>query len=299
MNTIRPTRTTIALAPAKSRWARVRRCVWALSPKPLRPSLFAFLALAAVFAGCGGKSAAPESAAPAPLPTTLNPGGKPVDAASAGSISGKILLDGAPPKLKIINMAAAAPCKKQHADNHGDDRGGGSRRRRHAAECGGVYLQGDFSAYSFAVPQTPAALDQSGRQFLQPHVVALMVGQPLDVTSTDKTSHNVNAMAKNNAVWNHTQLAQRAALPKQAFAHAEVAIPVKCNIHPWMKAYIAVLDSPYFAVTGPDGSFALKNVPLGTYTLTAWQETYGSTEQSITVAPNESKPVTLSFKSAS
>jgi plastocyanin len=258
-------------------------------------ALAGVVVLAAVCIGCGGKSAAPESAA-APVLTTINPSGKPVDTATAGSVSGMILLDGAPPKPRVLNMAAAQACKKQHADNPATSEdvvpGDGGTLQNVV-----VYLQGDFSSYSFDVPQTPASLDQGGCQF-QPHVVALMVGQPLDVSSTDKISHNVNAMAKTNATWNHTQ-SPNGQPYRQAFAHPEVAIPVKCNIHPWMKAYIAVLDSPYFAVTGHDGTFTLKNVPPGTYTLTAWQEAYGSTEQSITVGPHEDKSVTLSFKSAS
>jgi plastocyanin len=259
-------------------------------------ALLGIMALAAVWIGCGGKSGAPaESAAPAP--TTINPGGKPVDAATAGSITGMIMLDGAPPALKTINMAGVPPCAKQHpADNRATSEdvvpGDGGTLQNVV-----VYLKGDFTAYSFDVPQTPANLDQGGCQF-RPHVVALMTGQPLDVVSSDPTGHNVNVMAKINAAWNHT-LAPRAQPVHQTFAHPEVAIPVKCNIHPWMKAYIAVFDQPYFAVTGKDGAFALRNVPPGTYTLTAWHEAYGSTEQSITVAPHETKTVALAFKSAS
>ena len=259
-------------------------------------ALLGIVAVAAVWTGCRGKSGESGQSA-APPPTTINPGGKPVDAATAGSISGMIMLDGTPPAPKTINMAGVPPCAKQHtADNRATTEdvvpGDGGTLQNVV-----VYLKGDFSAYSFDVPQTPAVLDQGACQF-HPHVVALMVGQPLDVASSDPTGHNVNAMAKINAVWNHT-LAPRAQQPyRQSFAHPEVAIPVKCNIHPWMKAYIAVLDSPYFAVTGKDGTFTLRNVPPGTYTLTAWHEAYGSMEQSVTVAPHEAKTVMLSFKSA-
>jgi plastocyanin len=262
---------------------------------PRLAALLGTVALAAVWIGCGSKSGGSGESA-APPPTTINPGGKPVDAATAGSISGMIMLNGAPPAPRTINMSGVPPCAKQHAsDNRATTEdvvpGDGGTLQNVV-----VYLKGDFGAYSFDVPQTPAVLDQGACQF-HPHVLALMTGQPLDVVSSDPTGHNVNAMAKVNAAWNHT-LAPRGQPYHQSFAHPEVAIPVKCNIHPWMKAYIAVLDSPYFAVTGKDGTFALRNVPPGTYTLTAWHEAYGSTEQSITVAPSESKTVTLSFKSA-
>jgi plastocyanin len=257
-------------------------------------ALLGTLALAAVWIGCGSKSGVSDEPAAPPI-TTVNPSGKPVDSATAGSIAGMILLDGAPPAPKTLNMKGAPPCAKQH---EGDP----AKAEDVVPGDGGtlqnvvVYLKGDFGAYSFAVPQTPAVLDQVGCQF-RPHVLALMTGQPLDVSSADKVGHNVNAMAKTNAPWNHT-LAPAGKSFRQSFAHPEVALPVKCNIHPWMKAYIAVLDSPYFAVTGKDGSFALRGVPPGTYTLTAWQESYGSTEQSIVVAPHESKTVNLTFKSA-
>jgi len=260
-----------------------------------RIALLGLVAMSAVWVGCSGgsKSSAPESAAV--LLTTLNPGGKAVDPSTAGSITGKIMLDGTPPKPKVINMAAVQSCRKDHIGNPATTEdvvpGDGGTLQNVV-----VYLKGDFRAYAFDVPQTPATLDQGGCQF-KPHVVALMVGQALDISSTDKVSHNVNAMAKVNANWNHTESAN--AQPyRQSFGRAEVAIPVKCNIHPWMKAYIAVLDSPYFSVTGPDGSFALKNIPPGTYTLTAWHEDYGTQEQNITIGPKESKSVNLSFKTA-
>lgn len=257
--------------------------------------LLGIAAMAAFCAGCGSSSSAPETAAP--LLTTLNPNGKPVDTGVAGSVTGMILLNGTPPKPKVISMAAVQSCKKQHADNPATSEdvvpGDGGTLQNVV-----VYLKGDFTAYTFDVPQTPATLDQSGCQF-QPHVVALMTGQALDVASSDKTSHNVNAMAKTNSPWNHTLPPNVQQPYRQSFAHPEVPIPVKCNIHPWMKAYIAVFDSPYFAVTGQDGSFTLKNVPPGTYTLTAWHETYGTQEQSITIGPHENKSVMLSFNAAS
>lgn len=258
-------------------------------------ALLGALALPALWIGCGGQGGSDSAQSPTPMPTTINPGGKPVDAATAGSISGMVMLDGTPPVPKKIVMTAVPPCNKQHIDNPAmaeDVVPGDGGTLQNVV----VYLKGDFGAYSFDVPQTPAALDQGGCQF-HPHVLALMVGQPLDVTSTDPTSHNVNAMAKNNPAWNHT-VSPHSPPYRQAFGHAEVAIPVKCNIHPWMKAYVAVLDTPYFAVTGKDGSFTLKNVPPGTYTLSAWHEAYGAQEESITIGPHENKTVMLSFKAA-
>ena len=259
-------------------------------------ALLGIVALAAVWIGCGGKGGASNEPA-GPPPTTINPSGKPVDSATAGSITGMIMLDGAPPAPKTISMNGVPPCAKQHTDKKATTEdvvpGDGGTLQNVV-----VYLKGDFSAYSFDVPQTPAVLDQGACQF-HPHVLALMIDQPLQVITSDPTGHNVNVMAKINAAWNRT-MAPRSRQPHifRALGTPEVAIPVKCNIHPWMKAYIAVLDTPYFAVTGKDGTFALQNVPAGTYTLTAWHEAFGSTEQNITIAPHENKTVTLAFKSA-
>ena len=205
------------------------------------------------------------------------------------------MLDGTPPARKVINMAGVPPCAKQHVGDPAtteDVVPGDNGTLQNVV----VYLKGDFAAYAFAVPQDPATLDQMGCQF-RPHVLALMTGQPLDVVSSDKVGHNVNAMAKVNRPWNHTLSPSMPAM-HLSFSQPEVALPVKCNIHPWMKAYIAVLDSPYFAVTGKDGSFALKNVPPGNYTLSAWHEAYGTVEQAVAIGPHESKSVTLTLKTA-
>ena len=157
-----------------------------------------------------------------------------------------------------------------------------------------VYLQGDFSQYAFTTPTPPVTIDQKGCQY-QPHVLALMTNQPLQVINSDPLTHNIHPVPKDNREWNQSQPPGAAPID-QSFARPEVAIPVKCNVHPWMKAYIAVFANPYFQVTGKDGSFDIKNVPPGTYTVTAWHELYGTREQNVIIGPKESKNVTLTFK---
>jgi len=141
---------------------------------------------------------------------------------------------------------------------------------------------------------TPVTIDQKGCQY-HPHVLALITDQPLQVINSDPVTHNIHPNPKDNREWNQSQ--PPGAPPfEQDFARQEIAIPVKCNIHPWMKMYIAVFANPYFEVTGKDGSFAIKNVPPGTYTVSAWHERDGTAEQSVTIQPKESKSVTLTFK---
>ncbi len=251
----------------------------------------ATIALAAAIISCGGGQQKETPAAPAGAPAAG--AGKPVDAATAGSISGVVKFEGTPPKMRPINMAAEPSCAKQHTTPATTQdvlvgSGGG-------LENVVVYLKGDFSQYSFDPATTPVTIDQKGCQY-SPHVVALRVGEPLNVTNSDMTTHNIHPVPMNNREWNQSQPPGSAPI-NESFAREEVAIPVKCNVHPWMKSYIAVLGNPYFQVTGEDGSFTLKNVPPGTYTLTAWHETYGSMDQMVTIGPSEAKKdITFTFK---
>ena len=254
------------------------------------PIVFASTLLLAIASiGCGNKQATNES-------ISVNaPAGKSVDAATAGSITGTIKLNGVPPKMKVINMAAEPSCAKDHEKQPAmseDVIPGENGTLQNVV----VYLQGDFSQYTFTMPTTPVTFDQKGCQY-HPHVLALMMNQPLQVINSDPVTHNIHPVPKDNREWNQSQPPGAAPID-QSFAHAEIAIPVKCNIHPWMKGYIAVFSNPYFEVTGKDGSFEIKNVPPGTYNVTAWHELYGTTQQSVTVQPKESKNITLTFNTA-
>jgi plastocyanin len=245
------------------------------------------LILAAAMLSCGSKQGTSSEG----QTSGASASGKAVDAATAGSIMGTIRLDGMPPRMKVINMAAEPNCAKLHStpvltqDVVPGDNG--------TLQNVVVYLQGDFSQYTFAAPQSPVTIDQKGCTY-EPHVLALQTGQPLDVVNSDPVTHNIHPVPKDNREWNQSQPPGSSPI-MQSFAREEVAIPVKCNIHPWMKAYIAVLSNPYFQVTGKDGSFDLKDVPPGSYKLIAWHELYGTQEQDVTIGPKESKTVTLTF----
>ena len=253
-------------------------------------SFAAGVVLAAAVVSCGGKGN--ESEAPAPA---ANPSGKPVDSATAGTVTGMIKLEGTPPRPKNINMAAEPNCAKEHstpAQTEDVVPGDGGTLQNVV-----VYLKGDFSQYSFPANSTPQEIDQKGCQY-HPHVLAMQTAEPLQVVNSDQTTHNIHPVPKDNREWNESQPPGAPPI-MQSFARPEVTIPVKCNVHPWMKAYIAVFDNPYYAVTGKDGSFTIKNVPPGTYTVTAWQESLGSQDQSVTVGPSESKTVTITYKANS
>jgi len=241
--------------------------------------------------GCGGGSK-PESTENAPAPAANAPAGKAVDPATVGEVAGTVKLDGAAPKMKGINMAAEPACAKARTTP-------GMSEEVVTGDGGAlanvvVYVKSGAEGYSFPAPSGPGKIDQQGCQY-HPHVVALQVGQNLDVTNSDQTTHNIHPTPKDNREWNESQPPGAAPIDK-SFPRAEIAIPVKCNVHPWMKAYIAVIPNPYFQVTAKDGAFDLKNLPPGNYTLVAWHELYGTSEQMVTVGPKESKSVTFTFK---
>lgn len=253
-------------------------------------ALFAVvLVIMALFvAGCGKKSETPsteETATPQNAPT-------PIDQSTVGSISGKVSYAGPKPAPKVIHMDTEPPCV--------------------AANTGPVYtqemevnsngmLKDVFVAVTdglgnqvFAVPATPVVLDQKGCTY-HPHVLGLMAGQELQILNSDNTTHNIHPIPKDNPEWN-TSMPPKASPLDKRFNRSEMMIPVKCNVHPWMHAYIGVMKSPYFAVTGDDGTFEIKGLPPGDYTITAWQEKLGTQTMKVTVGAKESKTADFTFK---
>ena len=255
---------------------------------------FSHLALAALMAlaitGCGSK----ESATTEQPAATTAPAGKTVDASTAGSVTGTVTLDGKAAPEKPINMSAEPYCQKA---NSGpvvpptvvtDDKG----------DLGNVviFVKDGLGDYVFTTPTDSVPLAQKGCMY-SPHVIAVMAGQTFEVKNDDQTTHNIHPMPKDNREWNKSQPPGASPLD-ETFGRAEVAIPVKCNVHPWMKSYIFVFKNPYYAVTSKDGKFTLKDLPPGTYTIEAWQEKYGVLDQTVTIGAKESKPLTFTFKTA-
>lgn len=249
-------------------------------------------AFALSIAGCGGGNKGSTSEAPAPAANA--PAGKTVDQATAGEVSGSVKLEGAAPKMKAINMAAEPACANARTSPATSEEvvtGDGGSLANVV-----VYVKSGLDGYSFPAPSGAVKIEQQGCQY-HPHVIALQVGQNVDVVNADQTTHNIHPIPKDNREWNESQPPGAAPIEK-SFTREEIAIPVKCNVHPWMKAYMAVLPNPYFQVTDKDGKFDLKNLPPGTYTLTAWHELYGTSDQTVTIGSKETKTVTFTFKAA-
>ena len=143
------------------------------------------------------------------------------------------------------------------------------------------YLKDAPSGFSFPIPTEPVLLDQDKCRY-SPRVLGVRVGQPLQIRNSDPLLHNVRSNAVINQAFNKSTPVEGMTFD-HAFATREVMVPFKCDVHGWMNAYAAVLDNPFFAVTGPDGKFELKGLPPGTYTIEAWQEKLGATTASVTI----------------
>ncbi len=216
-----------------------------------------------------------------------------VSAAAEGKISGTIKLDGTAPHQKPIDMSKEPSCQKIHeghpvtTETVVTGSGGGLQNVV-------VYIsEGLPVAASNEVPAETPAFDQKGCQYI-PHVLALDVNQHFRVTNSDQTSHNIHPMPKpggGNQEWNKSQ-PPGSPLFDVSWKAEEVAVHVKCNIHPWMSGYMAVVKGPY-GRSDNSGSFTINNVPPGSYTLTAWQESYGTQTQKVSVGAG--KPATADF----
>jgi hypothetical protein len=260
-------------------------------------ALFAALCLLAFAVACsknaddmedGADSGSDDSAEVALTP--YKPSGQ------EGSIAGTISYTGAPPAPKGISMDADPVCASASPDAKAEDIVVSGDKLANVL----VYIkegkvgEKNFNTYSFAPTSQPATLDQHGCHYV-PHVVGVQVNQGFSIINSDPTSHNVNVDAKQNEKFNQGQPPGAAPIVKQ-FKRAETVIPVKCNQHPWMRAYVGVLPHPFFAVTDKDGHFEIKGVPPGTYTLVAWHEKYpqGLT-QTVTVGAGAAADAAFSF----
>ncbi len=242
--------------------------------------------------GCGKKEAGTEApAAESSAPVTP---GEATQAMSGATVSGSVAFTGTKPTPKKISMTADAYCKTQHASGVDSEEvvvnPNGTLKNVY------VYVKSGLGDKKFPPSATPVVFDQHGCTYT-PHVLAVQVGQEILVRNSDTVLHNVNARPKSNKGFNFGQPVQGME-SKKVFDKAEVMIPVKCDVHPWMAAYIGVQDHPFAAVSGDDGSFSLKGLPAGTYTVEAWHEKYGTATQEVIVGENETKTISFSFKGA-
>jgi len=247
------------------------------------------LAMLLIAVGCGKKH-------PSTSEDKSEAGSKPAYASKGdeGTITGKVGFDGASPVSKKIDMSQDANCASSSGDKMTDDTQVADGKLANVF----VYLKGGpVDSHSFPTPSDAVTLDQQGCRY-HPRVIGIQVNQTFRVTNSDNTTHNIHPSPKRNEEWNQMQ-AQGAPPIEKKFGRPETLIPVKCNQHPWMKANIGVLAHPYFTVSAKDGTYTIKNVPPGSYTLVFWHETLGEQTQQVTVAAKESKTQDITYKSGS
>jgi plastocyanin len=219
-----------------------------------------------------------------------------------GTITGTIAFNGTPPAPKKIDTSADPVCGQKSPNLSTEDNVVANGKLAYAF----VYIKDGTTAdgkkvteYTFTAPSDAVNLDQSGCHY-KPHVLGAMVNQKLNITNSDPTQHNIHFTPKNNPDWNQSQ--PNGAPPlSHSFARSEVLVPVKCNQHPWMKAYVGVLKHPFFAVSAEDGTFTIKGVPPGTYTVAAWHEggaTGTEKTMSVTVPASGSAKADFAFGEA-
>ena len=248
----------------------------------MRLRLPATCAAVLALAGCGGGSPAAAPAAAVP-----------VDPATAGAVHGRVTLDGPVPPATTVRLDGDKTCATFAP---------GARRPTEqwvVGPDGGlanvfVHVTGGLDGRSFPVPQEPVVIDQQQCWYV-PRVVGVRVGQPLQVLNSDPLLHNVRANSTVNEPFNQGQPVQGVRY-SHTFSTAEVMVPMKCDVHAWMNAWIGVVNHPYFAVTGPDGAFSLPGLPPGTYAVEAWHEAGGTQSGTVTVTARGTADLALSFK---
>jgi plastocyanin len=214
--------------------------------------------------------------------------------AQAAALNGKVVFEGAAPAADKIKTDADPSCKMAHPDGLTSDavivNSNGTLKNVF------VYVKEGLPAgQKYDVPKDAVKFDQHGCQY-SPKVFGIQVGQPLEIVNSDDTLHNVHSLAKNSKQFNLGMPVKNMKL-KKTFEKPEVMVKIKCEVHPWMGAWAGVLDHPFFAVTGDDGSFSIKNLPPGTYVVEAWHEKYGTQTANVTVTDAD-QDTSFTFKAA-
>ncbi|MAE66818.1 MAG: hypothetical protein CMJ18_21375 [Phycisphaeraceae bacterium] len=246
--------------------------------------------------------AKPGPSKPKPVPTKPSGGSEtppkpvaPVGGGAGVSIAGRIVWDGKKPRLPIIDPSSDGVCKAMYVDGKElrAERNGIVDENNNLANVV-VYVKNAPSGGTRS--QEPVTIDQVGCKYV-PHVFAIQLGQKLIIRNSDDTTHNVHWKSKLNDDWNVTQTSKGDIGPQRKFAKAEIGTCLfKCDMHPWMEARAAIFSHPYFAVTGTDGSFQIKNLPPGDYEVWAWHEKYKYAKcKKVTVAAGQTTQLAGTF----
>src|SRR5687767_6414514 len=214
-------------------------------------------------------------------------------ALAASTVTGTVIFDGKAPALRPLAVEAEPVCHNMH---------GGKPVPNEALVLGGGNTMGNIMVWvtkglpagkTWPAPKTPVTLDQKGCQYV-PHVTGIMVGQPYRILNSDGILHIIHTLPKINPQFNRGQPATVKEMTT-SFPKPEAMLQVKCDVHPWMSAYIGVFTHPFYSVTGTDGKFTISGLDAGTYEITAWHERLGTQTASVTVSGSDSKSQNFKF----
>jgi plastocyanin len=215
-----------------------------------------------------------------------------IDRTSAATIAGRVEFQGPVPEREMVRIDGDRDCVSLAGASE-QPAGSIVLGQDHALRNVFVYVKDGLAGRSFPVPSAPVVIDQQQCQYV-PRVVGIRVGQPLEIRNSDPLLHNVRSTSDVNQPFNQGQPVQGMKF-SHTFTTRELMMPIKCDVHAWMQAYVGALEHPYFAVTANAGTFELPDLPPGTYTLEAWHERLGVQSQQVTVGPKESKHVVFTF----
>lgn len=245
------------------------------------------IATAAALASCGGgggddggKPSGGGATSASPRTAVYDP------AAPSGAARGRVTYTGEPPAAQNVRMAADPYCDRANP-------GGKKLSRVDVGADGGVAgvlvrVSGGMREMQYELPAGVVLLDQVGCSYV-PRVLAVRVGQGLEIRNSDATLHNVHAMPEESKGFNLGMPSQGMTTTRK-FSRPEVFVRIKCDVHPWMSAHVAVLDHPFFAVTDAQGRFRIDGLPAGTYELEAVHPHLGSLVRSIEVKAGDGDP---------
>jgi plastocyanin len=214
----------------------------------------------------------------------------PLDLATTGTITGVVRFAGTPPAQTTLQLSSSAECAALY---DGPVLAGDVLVAEGQVQNAIVYIAHGLGDRVFAVPDAPVVIDQQ-RCLFHPRVTAAQVGQPVRFLNSDALGHNVHGVPAEARGWNF-MLPVKGASRETTIDTEEPAIEIKCDIHPWMTAYIGVFDHPYFAVTGADGRFTLSQVPPGEYAVGVWHERLGMQRATVTLGPQGTEDLTLTL----
>ena len=249
----------------------------------------AAMALVAGAAGCSAPATPPQGENPPETAPAAEPAPEPISG-PVGSVVGKITYEGQAARPRVIRMSSDPLCMTEgQALSEVLVVGPGN-----GLQNAFVYVKDGLGNRRFSAPTTPVVLNQQGCKY-SPHVMGIQVGQPLEVRNSDPTLHNVHAVPKVNKEFNFGQPTKGMKSTK-AFDKQEVMVPFRCDVHGWMNAYAGVLPHPFFAVSKDDGSFEIKGLPAGSYTIEVWHEQLGTQTMEVTVSADASATANFALK---